>query len=250
MGSVRRRPFQGITNIIRFNWHFYIGSFFLLVVIYLVSRLVSPPLAFIFWMIVLTGIILILISLLVSYYIYDYSSLYSMEWLKELDIHSGQEVVNIHAGFDETSALLTDKLSGIKLTVLDFYDPAKHTEISIKRARKAFPAFPGTIQINSTGSILYEHSKDLILLILSAHEIRQMEERVCFFKSLSNSLKTNGKIVVVEHQRDFQNFLAYTIGFFHFHSPKTWRQTFKGAGLNIKSRNKLNPFITIYILAP
>ncbi len=250
MEAVNRKPFQGITNIIRFNWHFYIGSFLLLAVIFFVSRLFSPQIAFILWLAILTGILLISISLFVSYYIYDYSSLYSMDWLKDLNIHSGQEVVNIHAGFDETSALLIDKFPGINLTVLDFYDPLKHTEVSIKRARNAYPAFPGTIRISSTSSILTKDSKDLILLILSAHEIRQMEERVGFFKSLLVSLKTDGKIVVVEHQRDFPNFLAYTIGFFHFHSPKTWRQTFREAGLNIKLQNKLNPFITIYILVP
>jgi hypothetical protein len=250
MESINRKPFQGITNIIRFNWHFYVGSFFLLVVIFLVSRLVSPHLAIIFWLAILAGILLISISLLVSYYIYDYSSLYSMDWLKDLNMHSGKDVVNIHAGFDETSALLMDKFPGINLTVLDFYDPLKHTEVSIKRARNAYPSFPGTVRISSTGSILSKDSKDLILLILSAHEIRQMEERIGFFKNLSVSLKTDGRMVVIEHQRDFPNFLAYTIGFFHFHSPKTWRQTFNGAGLKIKSQNKLNPFITIYILSP
>ena len=53
----------------------------------------------------------------------------------------------------------------------------------------------------------------------------------------------------MEHQRDVYNFLAYNIGFFHFLSATTWKQTFAGAGLSESRTIKITPFITTFILA-
>jgi hypothetical protein len=61
-------------------------------------------------------------------------------------------------------------------------------------------------------------------------------------------LKLNGKIIVTEHLRDFPNFLAYTIGFFHFHSKKTWKKTFQEADLKVSEEIKITPFLTTFIL--
>ena len=43
-------------------------------------------------------------------------------------------------------------------------------------------------------------------------------ERTLFFKELHRILKREGELVIVEHLRDLPNFLAYTIGFFHYWS--------------------------------
>lgn len=45
------------------------------------------------------------VSLLVSYYVYDLSDLYKLNWLHELvaNLKRDLKIVNIHAGFDETS---------------------------------------------------------------------------------------------------------------------------------------------------
>jgi hypothetical protein len=61
---------------------------------------------------------------------------------------------------------------------------------------------------------------DQIFVLLSAHEIRDRQERAIFFSRLKESLKSEGSIVVLEHLRDLPNFIAYTIGFFHFFSKK------------------------------
>ena len=54
-------------------------------------------------------IITTFISLSVSYYIYDYSDLYTLKWLDFLNIKDNTTIVNINAGFDETSSILRDK---------------------------------------------------------------------------------------------------------------------------------------------
>jgi ubiquinone/menaquinone biosynthesis C-methylase UbiE len=87
-----------------------------------------------------------------------------------------------------------------------------------------------------------------IFAILSAHEIRNDEERNSFFKELRRALTATGQIIVTEHLRDTANLLAYNIGFFHFHSKKTWLNTFHSAGLSVASEIKITPFITTFIL--
>jgi ubiquinone/menaquinone biosynthesis C-methylase UbiE len=243
-----RKPFQGVANIIRFNWHFYVFSAVGLLVVIFVSGFFGGSIrtgSLIFSALVFAPI---LISLIVSYYVYDLSNLYSLDWLGDLRFETGSKIVNINAGFDETSESLKAKFPETELVVLDFYDPAKHTEISIKRARKAYPPFPNTGQITTAKLPLRDNSADAIFVILSAHEIRNGEERSLFFNELSRTLKPDGQIVVVEHLRDLPNFLAYNIGSLHFHSRKSWFETFKSANLKIESELKITPFISTFIL--
>ena len=244
MERISRTAFQGITNIIRFNWHFYVialaimaaGSF-LPVGISLLAKVAIGAIA---------GSTFT--SLAVSYYIYDYSGFYSFHWLDSADIGPNDHILNINAGFDETSWILKDKFPGSTLTVADFYDPVRHTEISITRARKAYPKYPGTKVINTSDIALPAGSADCIILIFAAHEIRDPQERIDFFRQLRQILIPNGQIVIVEHLRDKYNFFAYNIGYLHFFSKSSWRHTFRQAGLSEPTEIKLNPFISIFSL--
>jgi ubiquinone/menaquinone biosynthesis C-methylase UbiE len=244
-----RKPFQGVWNIIRFNWHFYILSFSILLFILLLTNYVNETIAFYLLLFGLLIALPIFISLLVSYYVYDLSGLYKLHWIDELASDEKSKIVNINAGFDETSALLKDKFKHSELIVLDFYDPLKHTEVSIKRARKAYPAYPKTQQVSTTKLPLEDNSVDKIIVIFSVHEIRNEAERIAFFNELKRILKPKGEIIITEHLRDVSNFLAYNIGFFHFYSKSTWLKIFKSAELNIQKEEKLTSFISTFTLS-
>ncbi|MEP7234362.1 MAG: methyltransferase domain-containing protein [Ignavibacteriota bacterium] len=190
----------------------------------------------------------IAISLIVSCYVYDFSDLYKLKWLDKLQILRTGKLMNINAGFDETSSLLKNKYPSTELMVFDFYDSEKHTEPSIRRARKAYPAFLNTRQCTTTYLPLEENSVDNIFLIFSAHEIRNDNERIGFFKEMSRVLKPSGEIVVTEHLRDTPNFIAYTLGFFHFHTNATWLKTFHSAELGVVRKIKITPFISTFVL--
>jgi hypothetical protein len=248
MESIKRKPFQGVTNIVRFNWHFYVIAGILIVAVIIGQRFLNFPFDLLVLLVASGALLGIIISLLVSWFVYDRSNLYALHFLRDLQISPAAELVNINAGFDETSAILKANYPGASLTVFDFYDPQKHTEISIERARKAYPAFPGTRTISTNAIPLQENSIDVIFLILAAHEIRNDEERIAFFRQLKSALKANGKIVVVEHQRDPNNFFAYNFGFFHFHSNASWKRTFTGSGLIIEKETKHTPFLSNFIL--
>ncbi len=75
-----------------------------------------------------------------------------------------------------------------------------------------------------------------------------MKNELMFFKQLKNILSPAGKIIVVEHQRDIYNFMAYNFGFFHFFATKTWKQTFSKANLSEESIFKITPFISAFVL--
>lgn len=199
---------------------------------------------------ILTGVIIfpLIFSLLVSSYIYDFSNLYAFDWLHIFPTKEKLKIVNIHAGFDETSSILQQKFNASCLQVFDFYNPILHTEVSIKRARKAYAPYPDTISISTSKIPLDDQSIDFAFVIFSAHEIRNDEERIIFFKELNRIIKPDGRIIVTEHLRDFYNMLVYNIGGFHFHTKRTWRHTFSNAELHIEKAIKTTLFITHFIL--
>ena len=241
-----RKPFQGVLNIIKFNWHFYLLSFLFLVGLIILSyHFHSNFLIYILFLFTLV-FVTTFFSLLVSYYIYDLSGLYKFNWLAENN--DKIEIVNISAGFDETSTLLKSKFENANLTILDFYNPKTHTEVSIKRARKAYPILPNTKVVTTSNILLTSNSADKIFVTLSAHEIRNNNERVVFFNELSRVLKPEGQILVTEHLRDCSNFIAYNIGFLHFLSKSSWNKTFSQAKLTIKKEQKITAFVTVFTL--
>lgn len=240
-----RKPFQGVFNIIRFNWHFYLVAGLVLIAINCFRIVLPDPIQpIILWLSIL-AFLTISISLIVSFYVYDCSNLYKLNWFPNAE---NRKVLNVHAGFDESSEILKSKFPTIELTIVDFYNPEKHTEISIKRARKAYPPTADTVQVSTDKLPFQDDSFDYIMVLLSAHEIREEQERVRFFSELNRVTKSSGKIFVTEHLRDFNNFLAYTIGFFHFHSKTRWLNTFRQSNLAVKSEIRTTPFITTFIL--
>lgn len=186
-----------------------------------------------------------IVSLSVSYYIYDYSDLYEMKWLPK---NQRGIILNVHSGFDETSEIIKAKHPHAKLFISDFYDADKHTEISIERARKAYPINPETIAISTDKLPFEDNTFEIVIACLSAHEIRNADERIVFFKELHRVAKTNAQVFVTEHLRDRYNFLAYTIGFFHFHSRNTWLKTFEHSKFQIVKEKKITPFVTTFVL--
>ncbi len=248
METVARSPFQGVLNIIKFNWHFYLIALAIVIVLPWLASYLASPLTTILNAIAFFTALNLVVSLAVSFYIYDYSGLYLLKWTDEYAISNAKRIVNIHAGFDETSTLIANKYPNATLIVFDFYNPEKHTEVSIKRARKAYPPYPGTTHVATNKIPMPPNSVDVIFIIFAAHEIRNKMERIQFFKSLKKSLRKDGQIIVVEHIRDAANFMAFNIGFLHFHSKAEWQGTFDSSGLTINSENKLTPFVSVYTL--
>ncbi|ALD21252.1 hypothetical protein AM218_08520 [Hymenobacter sp. DG25A] len=243
-----RKPGEGVWNIIRFNWHFYALAAGLVLLLGVVAGQLPSPWRPYAWLLLFLVAFPTIISLLVSYYVYDYSALYTFDWLNTQALPEPERVVNIHAGFDEISPQLQQKFTTAQLRVLDFYDPARHTEVSIQRARAACLPYPGTERVQPETLPLPTGSVDWVIVMLSAHEIRQQTQRIAFLEEARRSLQPRGRLVIVEHLRDPANFMAYTIGFLHFYSRATWLSAFQTAGLTLEQEQKITPFISAFIL--
>jgi SAM-dependent methyltransferase len=245
--DTHRRPFQGVANIVWFNWPYFALALASWVVLGYAAYRVDPPMRTIFLTVLAFGAGLTLISLLVSLYVYDLSGFYRLQWLNRAKIAPGSRLLNINAGFDETSHLLAARFSPASMEVWDFFQKERHTEPSIARARGLYRPFPGTITI-STLRLPPTDPFDCILLIFAAHEIRDDRERIVFFSGLKALLRPGGCIIVTEHLRDGANTLAYHFGVRHFLPGALWLRTFRGAGLQVAARYRVNPFVTTFLL--
>ncbi len=244
--EIKRRNFQGVLNILSFNRHFYVFGFIALALI-IGSKFIFIWPNGMYWLAILVFMYGLTMPLIVSAYVYDFSGFYNFDWLKKMKIKDTKDVfnLNINAGFDETSYIIENILPQSNLQVYDFYNSKQHTEPAIIRARKVSFVYPNTQQINSNSIPLKDNSVDNIFLLSAIHEIRRHDEKVQFLKECRRVCKPNGNVIMVEHLRDFPNFIAFTIGFTHFFSKATWKKAFEEAGFTSFKEKKFTLFMSI-----
>jgi SAM-dependent methyltransferase len=249
--EIKRRRFQGVLNILSFNRHFYVTGLGVLALIIVSHVLIGWPEP-LYWIIVTAFLYGLIMPLIVSAYVYDFSGYYNFEWLKKQDLSDSNttRIININAGFDETSFIIKNNFPQSDLKVFDFYNAKQHTEPAIIRARKVSLIYPNTQQIRSDLIPLDDRSADVIFLLSAAHEIRSHEEKVQFLKECHRLCKSNGKVIMVEHLRDVPNFLAFSIGFTHFFSRSAWKNAFEQAGFVSFQETKFTPFMSIFNCKP
>jgi SAM-dependent methyltransferase len=249
--EIKRRKFQGVLNILSFNRHFYVFGLMTLALI-IISHVIFSWSNLLYWIIVLTFLYGLIMPLIVSAYVYDFSGYYNFDWLKNLNIADSntKQILNINAGFDETSFIIKNIFPKSDLKVLDFYNAERHTEPAIIRARKVSLIYPDTQQIISNSIPLKDNSVDIIFLLSAVHEIRTQQEKILFLRECHRLCKPNAKVIMVEHLRDFPNFLAFSVGFTHFFSKKTWRKAFEKAGFSSFTETKFTPFMSIFKCSP
>ena len=246
--EIVRRKFQGVLNILSFNRHFYYGGIAVLSCI-VVSYILFKWSDILFLITVSAFLYGLIMPLIVSAYVYDFSGYYHFNWLKKcnIDVVNTQQIININAGFDETSFSLNHHFPKADLKVFDFYNATQHTEPAIIRARKVSMVYPNTQQIISNHIPLSDKSVDVIFLLSAAHEIRKHEEKIQFLKECYRVCKPNGKVIMVEHLRDFPNFVAFSIGFTHFFSLSVWKNAFTSAGFQSIQEIKFTPFMSVFV---
>jgi SAM-dependent methyltransferase len=249
--ETKRRPFQGVLNILSFNRHFYVAGLGVLALL-IASYFLFDWLHWAFWLICLVFLYGLIMPLIVSAYVYDFSGYYNFPWIEHLvrDDERVKLTVSINAGFDETSFIIKSRFPHSDLKVFDFYNAQRHTEPAIKRARKVSLTYPNTQQIASNAIPIEDSSADIVFLLSAAHEIRSHEEKIRFLKECHRLCKPDGRVIMVEHLRDFPNFLAFTVGFTHFFSRPVWKSAFSHAGFSSFQETKFTPFMSIFDCSP
>ena len=88
----------------------------------------------------------------------------------------------------------------------------------------------------------------MVFGLLAIHELRSEAERTAWFAEARRCLRQGGRLILLEHTRDFANFLAFGPGFLHFHSPASWRRCWEGAGLQALDEFRVTPWVRIFVI--
>jgi len=226
-------------QILRFHWALYARTAAGIAAALLVARqfplvtIAAAPAAF--WL---------LSSLAVSWWVYDRSPLGGYGWLPgRLGVRPARWI-NLHAGVDAAGGLLPALFPGAEGRSFDIFDAREMTEPSIREARRALRARDPESRVDWAGL----PPQDAAFVIFTAHELRRAEARVRFFREVAGALSPAGRIALVEHLRDWRNFLAFGPGFLHFLSERTWRGTAAAAGLRVGAAFRITPFVRVFIL--
>ena len=240
------RGFEGMLKIVRFNWRVYaltiIASCIIVLGVSLTQhgaiRVIGFGGAFIamYWVVA---------SLVASHWIYDKSEIYRWTWIANWFSTPPKHWAFIHAGLDESSETVRRLFPKSTGRVFDIFDPDEMTETSIIEARRRNPT---AVVANFRHLPATAAEFDTVFLIFAAHELRRRQSRQEFFLELKRALTPTGKILIVEHLRDWKNFLAFGPGFLHFLPRKEWLSLAEESGLRVESETSMTPFVRVVLL--
>jgi SAM-dependent methyltransferase len=243
-----RRPYQGVVQILQFNWRFYVttaGSIG-------VALLALPFLAKLGRTVLLLGtapaLFWLASSLLVSHYVYDRFPLYDLNWVCSVLSRTPRRWINIHCGLDETSDLLAAIFPAAASQVVDIFDPLVVTETSIRAARRVTHHATHSSPMQYDSLAFPAEWFDAAFSVFAAHELRRHDQRVKLFGEIARILTPDGEFILMEHSRDWHNFLAFGPGFLHFFSESAWRRAASDAGLTVLTELSMTPFVHVYVL--
>ena len=243
----RRDSYQGMLQILRFNWPKYLaaGGFMA------GAGCAWPMLPSLGRGILLTAAFPVLwwtlASLLISHYVYDRSGFYELSWLANALRRPPERWLSIHCGLDETSSLLNAVFPDGSGQVADIFDPDAMTEDSIRQARRAQRNAAQSTPAHFDSLPFAGGSFDAVFCIFAAHELRRHSDRARLFMEIARVLAPGGVLVLVEHLRDWPNFVAFGPGFLHFHSWRAWQRAADDAGLTCSAEFPFTPFVRVAV---
>ena len=248
--TVTRGKYAGVLNILQYNTRYYIASACAMLGISELLWLRLLPTA---GEVILIGAAIItafwsLSSLLTSYYIYDHVGVTRWKWLPAMLSFRPRQWLNIHAGLDESTAILAQFFPNTAYMVVDVYDSREMTEPSIARARLVHPSPQPAVPGKLDALPLPDRDRDTLFLLFTAHEIRHPAGRVEFFLEVARVLANSGQVILVEHLRDWKNFVAFGPGFLHFYSRNEWLRVAGEAGLTVEREERVTPFVRCFLL--
>ena len=233
---------NGAVRIFLYNWPVFVGTWTGAVIVLLCLPLVRAPLAWVGAVVATSALAWSLVSLLVSFFIYDKSRLVAGVWVPPLLGKRIETWATIHAGLD-AEIELDAVMPGRCVARLDIFDREVMTSPSIKRARVRTAAANPAASCSPMALALGDEACDAVVVAFTAHEIRDRGAREQFFHELRRTLRPGGRVLLVEHLRDFANLAAFGPGFLHFVSRREWLRLASHAKLDVASQTRITPWV-------
>ena len=235
--------FHHALRVARFNRPLYLGALIGVIAGVIVIAIASTPT----WLRVLAAIgVFVAIwlscaSFFAFHWMFDRSPLLSGSWLPPLLDSPPKRWLQLNAGLEETTLPIGSLFPEAKGETIDIYDPVSMNEPALNRARGE----------RSATSLRSDDNEpcDLIVITLAAHEIRDASKRTALFLSAKARLAPNGRLILVEHLRDFAAFLAFGPGITHFFPRSEWLRLTREAGLNLLAEESVTPFVRVFVCA-
>jgi hypothetical protein len=236
--------------VVSFNRHYFALALLACAVgLALLAALENPILQALIASGVVLAVYFMAASVIASYFVYDASDLYKLKWWPRRCLKNPPEDgLVVHAGFDPASPEIKARYPLMRLRVLDFFDPRKTTEASIRRAHRLNPPAAEEERIAADSWPVDTASQDVVFSLSAAHELRKAEERAAFFREAKRALKGGGRLIVIEQLRDLVNFACFGVAAFHFLSRRTWLASFASANLTMTDEFKITPFMRAFVL--
>jgi hypothetical protein len=235
---VNRNKLQGVRQILSFHWQIYVAAIAAASCLVLAAPqamwAAAPAL---FWLAA---------SVAVSHYIYDRSPLYTLDWMRACLPVEPRVWAQFHAGLDETSGAIAARFPHAAGSSFDVFDAREMTESSIRRARQLAGA--RSPRADWRALPLRDAACDAAFVIFTAHEFRNPETRARFFREIARTLHGAGDLIVVEHLRDWRNFLAFGPGFWHFLPERAWLEAAAEGGFVIRRKLRVTPFVRVFAM--
>lgn len=240
---VNGRPRRsGAARIFLYNWPTYAGTWAAALVVLIVAARLGGAFA---WTLALGALFAAAwsgVSLAVSHWVYDRSPLAGASWALALIPTGARTWASIDAGLDAEVAL-DAVMPGTCLARLDVYDGDSVRAPSVERARAMTPRAHLATPSSPTSLALADGSCDVIAVVFTAHEIRDVATRERFFREIHRALRGGGRLLLVEHVRDLANFCAFGPGFLHFQPRSEWRRLGALSGLRVHAETRVTPWV-------
>ncbi len=251
---LQNRHYSGTAATLLYNWPIFVGLLLFGMITLTSTVFVTTP-----WSTVLTvlgvGSFAVIVSILLNtYFVYDWGKTHEYDRLAELgQVDQANVVLDITCGkLRGTRGFLPHFQKG-HYFLIDVYNAEKMPDQALSRARDIEPPLDAGRRIyqrpGKAEKLPVPHQwADVIFCDYSLHEIQDRADREAIFAEFSRVLKSDGRLVIAEHRRDWRNFLAFGPGILSFFPTTTWENHIDQAGLQVKHRESWRGLVDLWVV--
>jgi hypothetical protein len=234
----------------RYNRPLYVIAAVVVVIGVLLFCSAAPP--SVRWLGAISGVVALWFataSLYAFHAMFDRSPLLSGTWLPGLLTCTPEKWVQVSVCLEETTLPMEKLFPEARGELLDIFSSSVMTEPAVTRARSmsqhqmARKVMPSSLGVEDRWA-------DVTVVMLAAHEVRDIAAREALFGELNRITSQSGRIVVVEHLRNLSALLAFGPGLLHFYPKSEWLRLANLVGMQRLNELSITPFVHVFVLGP